>query len=132
MPIMAIIGCCTLPPEIHNHAFIKQELSVLRPYDGMSRPQHRRAKRRLTPLLRGIGCFLPRTTASAQTRRVFCAVGAGRGVCNAPLPCLHVFLVFVSEIASFPHSFHSTPRGGRSEHFTSSQIAVHHGRLISY
>ena len=43
--------------------------------------------RRLTPLLRGIGCDVSWTTASAETWRVHRERGAGGGACNASSPC---------------------------------------------
>jgi len=43
--------------------------------------------RRLTPLLRRIGCILFYTIVGAETRRASRAGGDGGGVCNAPLPC---------------------------------------------
>ena len=45
--------------------------------------------RRLTPLLRSIGCLVCWTTGGAQTRRVHCASGFGGGACGAPLRCFN-------------------------------------------
>ena len=45
--------------------------------------------RRLTPLLRSIGCLVCWTTGGAQTRRVHCARGFGGGACGAPLRCFN-------------------------------------------
>ena len=43
--------------------------------------------RRLTPLLRRIGCVASETTAGSETERVLRARGSGGGACNAPLRC---------------------------------------------
>ena len=39
--------------------------------------------RRITPLLRRIGCVVSQTTAGAETGRVHRAVGCGGGACSA-------------------------------------------------
>jgi len=49
--------------------------------------------RRLTSLLRHIGCVVSETTASVKTGRVHRERGAGGGACNAPLPCLEIIVL---------------------------------------
>jgi len=49
--------------------------------------------RRVTPLLRDIGCVVSQTTAGAETRRVHRARGAGGAACNAP--CLAIALSLI-------------------------------------
>jgi len=62
------------------------------PYGGMSIPlprvtwRHRVVVRRITPLLRLIGCVVSQT-AGAETRRCHRARGAGVAACNSPLLC---------------------------------------------